>query len=61
MKQNFIRTSDKETADILISLGFQQISDGSSGYYTFLNNITANFDEASVPTSKLQYTNMLCI
>ena len=44
MKQNFIKTSDKPTADILINLGFQQV-DFSSGIYTFLNTDKMQFSD----------------
>ena len=59
MKQNFIKTSDKSTADILLKLGFQQV-DFSSGIYTFLNTDKINFSE-NIDKSKIQYSNMLCV
>ena len=59
MKQNFIKTSDKHTADILLNLGFQQV-DFSSGIYTFLNTDKINFSE-NIDKSKIQYSNMLCV
>ena len=36
MKQNFIKTSDSETASKMTNLGFQKI-DEQNGIYTFLN------------------------
>ena len=61
MKQNFIKTSDKPTADILINLGFQQV-DFSSGIYTFLNTDKMQFsDDIDIDKSKIQYSNNLCI
>ena len=59
MKQNFIKTSDKSTADILINLGFQQV-DFSSGIYTFLNTDKLMFSD-DIDKSKIQYSNMLNI
>ena len=59
MKQNFIKTSDKPTADILLKLGFQQV-DYSNGIYTFLNTDKINFSE-NIDKSKIQYSNMLCV
>lgn len=59
MKRNFIKTSDKSTAEILIDLGFQQI-DFSSGIYTFLNNSKMQFSE-NIDKSKIQYSNMLSV
>ena len=59
MKQNFIKTSDKPTADILINLGFQQV-DFSSGIYTFLNTDKLMFSD-DIDKSKIQYSNMLNI
>lgn len=59
MKQNFIKTSDKSTADILLNLGFHQV-DFSSGIYTFLNSDKMNFSE-EIDKTKIQYSNMLCV
>ena len=59
MKQNFIKTSDKSTADILLKLGLQQV-DFSSGIYTFLNTEKMQFSD-DIDKSKIQYSNNLCI
>ena len=59
MKQNFIKTSDKPTADILLNLGFQQV-DFSSDIYTFLNADKMQFSD-DIDKSKIQYSNMLCV
>ena len=59
MKQNFIKTSDKHTADILLNLGFQQV-DFSSSIYTFLNADKMQFSD-DIDKSKIQYSNMLCV
>ena len=59
MKQNFIKTSDKPTADILINLGFQQV-DFSSGIYTFLNTDKMQFSD-DIDKSKIQYSKNRCI
>lgn len=61
MKQNFIRTSNKETAELLISLGFQQIPDSTVGYFTFLNNKEFNFASTSIDEKKINYTNRISI
>lgn len=58
MKQNFIQTRDKETAEKLLQLGFQEIP-SVTGFYTFLNCQKCNFEE--VDTNKISYTNKLCI
>ena len=49
MKYNFIKTSDRETRDRLISLGFTIISE-SNGVTTFLNPAPKklNFDDGKV-------------
>lgn len=57
-KQNFIKTTDKETADKLILLGFQLMSQ-SNGIYTFLNQSSKNFNFDEVDKKKMAYTNML--
>jgi hypothetical protein len=57
-KQNFIKTTDKETADKLISEGFQLVSQ-SGNVYTFLNQIPKNFNFDEVDKAKMAYTNIL--
>lgn len=57
-KQNFITTTDKETADKLISAGFQLVSQ-SNGVHTFLNQLPTNFSFDEVDKKKMVYTNML--
>ena len=59
-KQNFITTTDKETADKLISVGFQLMSH-SSGVYTFLNQAPTNFSFDEVDKKNMVYTNMLSL
>ena len=55
----FIKTTDKETAQILRSLGFQEIDfDGS--FYTFINN--KEFSESiSFADNKIIYSEILHI
>lgn len=57
-KQNFITTTDKDTADKLISIGFQLVST-SGNAYTFLNQIPTNFNFDEVDKKKMAYTNIL--
>lgn len=57
-KQNFITTTDKETADRLMSAGFQLVST-SGNAYTFLNQIPKNFTFDGVDRRKMAYTNIL--
>jgi hypothetical protein len=57
-KQNFITTTDKETADKLISVGFQLVST-SGNSYTFLNQLPNNFTFDEVDKKKMAYTNIL--
>ena len=59
-KQNFIKTTDKETADKLISLGFQLLSQSGS-VYTFLNQHPTNLNFEDVDKKKMAYTNTLNI
>ena len=56
-KQNFITTTDKETADKLISAGLQLVSQNS--VYTFLNQLPKNFNFDEVDKKKMVYTNIL--
>jgi hypothetical protein len=59
-KQNFITTTDKETADKLISFGFQLVSQNGN-VYTFLNQLPKNFSFDEVDKKKMTYTNMLSL
>ena len=59
-KQNFITTTDKETADKLISAGFQLVSQSGSAY-TFLNQSSKNFSFNEDDKKKVVFTNMLNI
>ena len=54
-KNNFIRTSDEETKEKLLSEGFQLVSQDGD-VTTFLNNHSLTFDNTN---NKIQYTNML--
>ena len=44
MKTTFIKTSDKDTKENLLKLGYKLI-DQSAGLYTFLNDRPVMFDE----------------
>jgi hypothetical protein len=57
-KQNFITTTDKETADKLISAGFQLLSTSGSAF-TFLNQLPKNFTFDEADKKKMAYTNIL--
>ena len=58
MKNNFIRTTDKETADKLRSLGFKEIKTSESNVFMFLNDkTTAQFSS----DKNISYTNNLCL
>ena len=56
--QTFIKTTDKETADKLISEGFKLVSQ-SNGVYTFLNQLPNNFNFDEADKKKVAYTNIL--
>jgi hypothetical protein len=57
-KQNFIKTTDIETANKLISFGFKLVSQIGS-VYTFLNETTQSIVFESVDKSKIVYDNKL--
>lgn len=59
MKENFIKTSDKDTADILRGEGFVQIG-YSNGFYTFLNSKNRKFSN-DVNEQNIIYSNNLNI
>lgn len=56
-KQNFIKTTDKDTADKLISAGFKLVS--KNGAYTFLNQPPKHFNFDGVDKNQMAYTNIL--
>lgn len=57
-EKNFIKTTDKETADKLISFGFQLVSQNGNAY-TFLNQLPKNFSFNEVDKKKMAYSNTL--
>ena len=57
-KMNFIRTSDLETRNKLLSLGFTEITEMSSHDYCFINNGKLVFDNKD---NKCVYTNIMCL
>ena len=59
-KKNFIKTTDKETAEKLMAASFQLVSQ-DNGIYTFLNKFPKNFNFDEVDKTKMVYTNMLNI
>lgn len=58
MKQNFIKTTDKETADKLMFCGFQLVSHVGD-MYTFLNQPPKNFSFDEIDKKKYAYSNIL--
>lgn len=58
MKQNFIKTTDRHTAERLISEGFKLVSQIGQ-VYTFLNDIPENFQFKSADKKHIAYSNML--
>lgn len=59
-KKNFIKTVDAETANKLISCGFQLISQ-TGNIYTFLNQPPKNFNFDNVDEKKVVYDNKLSL
>ena len=60
MNKTFIKTTDAETADKLIALGFKLISRMGS-VYTFLNTPPQNLNFESVELTKIVYDNKLSL
>lgn len=59
MKNNsqFIFTSDEETKNNLLKLGFTEIPSGGS-FFIFINNATLKFDD-TISVDKIGFTNKL--
>ena len=60
MNRTFIKTTDVETADKLIALGFKLVSH-SGNVYTFLNETPQNMTFESVDQTKIAYDNKLSL
>lgn len=60
MNKTFIKTTDVETADKLISLGFKLISH-IGNVHTFLNEPSQNMFFDSVDQTKIAYDNKLSL
>lgn len=58
--KNFIKTTDKETAEKLSACGFQLVSQ-TGDIYTFLNQLPNNFNFDNVDKTKIVYDNILSI
>ena len=58
--KNFIKTTDKETAEKLLTCGFQLVSQ-TGDIYTFLNQSPNNFNFDTVDQKKIVYDNILSI
>lgn len=58
--KNFIKTTDKETAETLSACGFQLVSQ-TGDIYTFLNQSPNNFNFDIVDKTKIVYDNILSI
>lgn len=59
MKNKFIKTFDKETAELLENCGFKKISDNYN-IYVFINSDKLTFSD-EVDVSKIKYTDIICI
>lgn len=60
MKKNFIKTTDKDTADKLLAEGFNLVSH-IAGVWTFQNVVPHNFNFANLDQKKIAYTNILSV
>lgn len=58
--KNFIKTTDKETAEKLISEGFKLVSE-SSGTYTFINEVSKKLNFDAIDDKKIVYDNILSL
>ena len=56
--ENFIKTSDAETAQKLRNLGYTELTEPHSSTFCFINNGKVAFDENE---THCVYTNILCL
>lgn len=59
-KQNFIKTSDIPTAELLKNCGYQEINSGVDEIFMFINDTTLKFSN-EIDISKIQYSNKLFV
>lgn len=55
--ENFIFTSNEETRNNLLKLGFSEIQSGNS-FFIFINDSTLKFDD-TIQVDKIKFTNKL--
>ena len=60
MKKKFIKTTDKMTADKLITYGFKLVSQ-IGDIYTFLNDMPQNFNFDVIDKNMVVYDNFLSL
>ena len=60
MNKTFIKTTDAETANKLIALGFK-LASHIGNVYTFLNDVPQNLTFDSVDQTKIAYDNKLSL
>ena len=60
MNKNFIKTTDKTTADKLIANGFKLIS-SAGNIYTFINQVPKNFNFDMIDKKMIVYDNILSL
>lgn len=60
MKQNFIKTTDKSTAEKMLSEGFKLVSQVGQ-VYTFLNDVSESFRFEGIDKKHIAYSNVLNI
>lgn len=60
MKQNFIKTTDKPTAEKMIAEGFKLVSQNGQ-VYTFLNDVPEGFHFDNINKNNIAYSNVLNI
>ncbi len=60
MKQNFIKTTDKSTAEKMISEGLKLVSHVGQ-VYTFLNDMPESFHFDGIDKKHIAYSNVLNI
>lgn len=65
--ENFIRTKDAYTAQILRDLKFKEIKSGETGVFMFINhfgkqiNFNKDLNEEKIDKKNIHYTNMMCM
>lgn len=60
-KMQFVRTTDADTAQLLKTCGYTELTEHSSTGYCFINDGKLTFEEDAETIKNIHFTNIICI